>query len=186
MNLRNEVPEDHYENLKFQIFQSIMKFSATGRPKMVLTQLCIAMVRFVFQATPTIWPNAIVSVVHTLHTSQVRNEWMNEWVSEWMNEWMNEWMREYLFTRSTLWSYTSFASLLLLSKSCCTLEFKLFKLTIFIVAYHITSSCIGTSMTMCIRYTLSVTWNNGGFESLVILYIVIFFCFRLKPICWDF
>ena len=46
--------------------------------------------------------------------------------------------------------------ILLLSKSCYTLEFKLFELTIFIVVYHITSSCTGTSMTMCIRYTLSV------------------------------
>ena len=68
---RNEVPENQYESLRFQIFQSIMKFSENGRPKMVLTQLCVAMVRYVFHSMPTVWPNAIVSVVHTLNSSQV-------------------------------------------------------------------------------------------------------------------
>uniref|UniRef100_A0A1X7UBK3 Importin N-terminal domain-containing protein n=1 Tax=Amphimedon queenslandica TaxID=400682 RepID=A0A1X7UBK3_AMPQE len=68
----NEVPEDQYESLRFQIFQSIMKFSENGQPKMVLTQLCVAMVRYVFHSMPTVWPNAIVSVVHTLSSSQAQ------------------------------------------------------------------------------------------------------------------
>ena len=63
---RSDLQPDQYGSLRQQLFEVILKFS--NGPKLVLTRLCVAMVIYIFNAVPEVWPNAIVSLVQSLST----------------------------------------------------------------------------------------------------------------------
>lgn len=60
----SELPQDQYEQLRLELFRAVAKFS-TG-PKLVLSQLCRALVGMAFNTMPEQWPNTVVTCIHTL------------------------------------------------------------------------------------------------------------------------
>ena len=61
---RSEWPQHQYETLRLELFKAIARFSSG--PKLVLIQLCRALVGFAFNTIPDFWPNAVVSMIHSL------------------------------------------------------------------------------------------------------------------------
>lgn len=62
---RSELPREQYEGLRVELFSAIAR-SSGGAPRLVLVQLCRCLVAFAFATVPDIWPNTVVSMVHTL------------------------------------------------------------------------------------------------------------------------
>lgn len=62
---RSELPSTQYESLRVELFAAIARCSARG-PRLVLIQLCRCMVAFAFATMSDVWPNTIVSMVHSL------------------------------------------------------------------------------------------------------------------------
>lgn len=60
----SELPEDQYELLRSELLKAVLKFS-TGH-RVVLTRLCVALTHFAFHTMPDLWPNAVVSMIHSL------------------------------------------------------------------------------------------------------------------------
>ena len=50
-----------------ELFKAIARFSSGAR--LVLLQLCRALVALAFQTMPDVWPNTIVSCIHTLRST---------------------------------------------------------------------------------------------------------------------
>ena len=63
--IRCEVPQAQYETLRRELFSAIARCSGRG-PRLVLIQLCRCLVAFAFATIPDVWPNAVVSMVHSL------------------------------------------------------------------------------------------------------------------------
>jgi len=59
-----ELPQEQYDPLRMELFKAIARFSSGAR--LVLVQLCRALVALAFNTMPEIWPNAVVSCIHTL------------------------------------------------------------------------------------------------------------------------
>ena len=59
-----ELPSDQYDQLRLELFRALARFS-TG-PKLVLTQLCRALVGVAFNTMPERWPNTVVTSIQTL------------------------------------------------------------------------------------------------------------------------
>lgn len=59
-----ELPREQYDQLRLELFRALARFSAG--PKLVLNQLCRALVGVAFNTMPEQWPNAIVTSIHTL------------------------------------------------------------------------------------------------------------------------
>ena len=62
---RSELPREQYEGLRVELFSEIARSSGQG-PRLVLIQLCRCLVAFAFATVPDIWPNTVVSMVHSL------------------------------------------------------------------------------------------------------------------------
>jgi hypothetical protein len=60
----SDIGANQLEPLRYELFQAILKFS--NGPKVVLTQLCVAMTMYAFHVVPTNWPNFIASIIETL------------------------------------------------------------------------------------------------------------------------
>ena len=60
----SELPGDQYDQLRLELFKALARFSAG--PKLVLNQLCRALVGVAFNTMPEQWPNTIVTSIHTL------------------------------------------------------------------------------------------------------------------------
>lgn len=73
---RSDLAPDQYDSLRQQLFQVILKFS--NGPKLVLTRLCVAMVIYMFNAIPEVWPNAVISLIQSL--SATVSVWVWLWV----------------------------------------------------------------------------------------------------------
>ena len=63
--LRSELPRDHYERLRVELFSAIARSSVSG-PRLVVVQLCRCLVAFAFATIPDVWPNTVVSMIHSL------------------------------------------------------------------------------------------------------------------------
>ncbi|CAI8015377.1 Importin-13, partial [Geodia barretti] len=61
----SELPREQYEGLRVELFSEIARSSGQG-PRLVLIQLCRCLVAFAFATVPDIWPNTVVSMVHSL------------------------------------------------------------------------------------------------------------------------
>ena len=64
---RVELPREQYDPLRMELFKAIARFSSGAR--LVLLQLCRALVALAFQTMPDVWPNTIVSCIHTLRST---------------------------------------------------------------------------------------------------------------------
>ena len=64
---RVELPQQQYDPLRMELFKAIARFSSGAR--LVLLQLCRALVALAFQTMPDVWPNTIVSCIHTLRST---------------------------------------------------------------------------------------------------------------------
>ena len=62
---RSELPREQYEGLRVELFSEIARSSGRG-PRLVLIQLCRCLVAFAFATVPDVWPNTVVSMVHSL------------------------------------------------------------------------------------------------------------------------
>ena len=51
-----------------ELFTAIARCSGRG-PRLVLIQLCRCLVAFAFATIPDVWPNTVVSMVHSLRTA---------------------------------------------------------------------------------------------------------------------
>ena len=61
---RTELPPDHCNVIRVELFKHLASFSSGHR--LVLIQLCRALVGVVFHTMPDQWPNAVVSCIHSL------------------------------------------------------------------------------------------------------------------------
>ena len=61
---RTELPQEQYSTLRLELLKAVGRFS--GGPRLVLIQLCRALVAFAFNTMPELWPNAVVSIIHSL------------------------------------------------------------------------------------------------------------------------
>ena len=59
-----ELPVDQYDQLRLELFRAAARFSAG--PKLVLKQLCRAIVGVAFNTMPEQWPNTVVTSIQTL------------------------------------------------------------------------------------------------------------------------
>ena len=59
-----ELPSDQYDQLRLELFRALARFSAG--PKLVLNQLCRALVGVAFNTMPERWPNTVVTSIQTL------------------------------------------------------------------------------------------------------------------------
>ena len=64
---RVELPREQYDPLRMELFKAIARFSSG--PRLVLLQLCRALVALAFQTMPDVWPNTVVSCIHTLRST---------------------------------------------------------------------------------------------------------------------
>lgn len=64
---RVELPQEQYDPLRMELFKAIARFSSGAR--LVLLQLCRALVGLAFQTMPDVWPNTVVSCIHTLRST---------------------------------------------------------------------------------------------------------------------
>ncbi len=64
LSCRSELPPDHYNVLRLELFKHLAHFS-TGQ-RLILIQLCRSLVGVAFQTMPDQWPNMVVSSVHSL------------------------------------------------------------------------------------------------------------------------
>ena len=51
-----------------ELFSAIARCSGRG-PRLVVIQLCRCLVAFAFATIPDVWPNTVVSMVHSLRTA---------------------------------------------------------------------------------------------------------------------
>ena len=65
---RSELPREQYESLRVELFSAIARCSGRG-PRLVVIQLCRCLVAFAFATIPDVWPNTVVSMVHSLRTA---------------------------------------------------------------------------------------------------------------------
>jgi hypothetical protein len=59
-----ELPSDQYDQLRLELFRALARFSAG--PRLVLNQLCRALVGVAFNTMPERWPNTVVTSIQTL------------------------------------------------------------------------------------------------------------------------
>ena len=69
-SVRSELPPHQHSTLRVELFNAILRFS--NGPRLVLTRLCVALVLYAFHALPTVWPNALVSIVQTLRGASLQ------------------------------------------------------------------------------------------------------------------
>lgn len=64
---RADLAQSEYSPLRLELFNALARFSCG--PNVVRIQLCKALVAFSFQTMPEVWPNAVVSMIHSLRSA---------------------------------------------------------------------------------------------------------------------
>jgi len=73
----NELQEEHYSDLRSELFKHIFMFSSG--PRIVLTRLCIALGAFALNSMPEHWSNAISDIITTLQNAAASSSQGGVW-----------------------------------------------------------------------------------------------------------
>lgn len=73
----NELQEEHYNDLRSELFKHIFMFSSG--PRIVLTRLCIALGAFALNSMPDHWSSAITDIITTLQNAATSSSQGGVW-----------------------------------------------------------------------------------------------------------